>query len=173
MGVLKLVDSTLLDSNLTSIANAIRTKGNTQSQLAFPNGFISAINNIFTGIIGVTAWMPVDITMANLSNANTPYLHNVFVGTSTDDIEMVGSIKLYTLRNNNKKVYLPYNMYFGVVYPCWGIQLTSGDGYAITGFSATSAGASASFIGGMSCGVVRVTQANVTSISIGITQRED
>ena len=36
--------------DLTSVANAIRTKGETQAQLTFPNGFISAINAISTGI---------------------------------------------------------------------------------------------------------------------------
>lgn len=49
MAVDKLVDSTQLDADLTSVANAIRTKGGTSAQLAFPNGFISAIQNIETG----------------------------------------------------------------------------------------------------------------------------
>ena len=46
MSVDKLVDSTQLDADLTSVANAIRTKGGTSAQLAFPNGFISAIQNL-------------------------------------------------------------------------------------------------------------------------------
>lgn len=37
-------------SELTSIANAIRTKGGTGSLLSYPNGFITAINNISTGV---------------------------------------------------------------------------------------------------------------------------
>lgn len=49
MAVDKLVDSTQLNSDLTSIANAIRTKGGTSSQLAFPSGFVSAVQNIPTG----------------------------------------------------------------------------------------------------------------------------
>ena len=49
MAVDKLVDSIQLDADLTSIANAIRTKGGTSTQLAFPNDFITAINNIETG----------------------------------------------------------------------------------------------------------------------------
>lgn len=44
MSVDKLVDSTQLDSDLTSVANAIRTKGGTNSLLAFPSDFVSAIN---------------------------------------------------------------------------------------------------------------------------------
>lgn len=46
MAIDKAVDSTLLNSNLTSVANAIRTKGGTAAQLAFPSDFVSAINNI-------------------------------------------------------------------------------------------------------------------------------
>ena len=40
----KLVDSTQLGSDLTSVANAIRTKGGTSDTLAFPSGFVSAVN---------------------------------------------------------------------------------------------------------------------------------
>ena len=46
MGADKLVDSVKLNNDLTSIANAIRTKGGTSAQLAFPTGFVSAIGNI-------------------------------------------------------------------------------------------------------------------------------
>ena len=49
MAVDKLVDSTQLDSDLTSVANAIRTKGGTSAQLAFPADFVSAIGDIPTG----------------------------------------------------------------------------------------------------------------------------
>ena len=49
MSVDKLVDSTQLDSDLTSVANAIRTKGGTSAQLAFPAGFVSAVQAIPTG----------------------------------------------------------------------------------------------------------------------------
>lgn len=49
MAVDKLVDSTQLNSDLTSVANAIRTKGGTSAQLAFPAGFVSAIGDISGG----------------------------------------------------------------------------------------------------------------------------
>ena len=49
MAVDKLVDSTQLDADLTSVANAIRTKAGTSGQLAFPSGFVSAIGNIPSG----------------------------------------------------------------------------------------------------------------------------
>lgn len=48
MAVDKLVDSTKLDSDLTSVANAIRSKSGGSGQLAFPAGFVSAINGIST-----------------------------------------------------------------------------------------------------------------------------
>ena len=54
MAVDKLVDSTQLDSDLTSVANAIRTKGGTSAQLSFPSGFVSAIEAIPTGGGGTT-----------------------------------------------------------------------------------------------------------------------
>ena len=37
------------DTSLSSIADAIRTKGGTSSSLAFPSGFVSAINDISAG----------------------------------------------------------------------------------------------------------------------------
>lgn len=49
MSVDKLVDSTQLDSDLTSVANAIRTKGGTSASLTFPTDFITAINAISGG----------------------------------------------------------------------------------------------------------------------------
>lgn len=47
----KLVDSTQLDADLGSVANAIRTKGGTSGAMSFPSGFISAINAIPTGVV--------------------------------------------------------------------------------------------------------------------------
>jgi len=49
MAVDKLVDSTQLDADLTSVANAIRTKGGTSEQLEFPDDFVDAIGDIQTG----------------------------------------------------------------------------------------------------------------------------
>ena len=49
MAVDKLVDSAQLDADLTSVADAIRTKGGTSASLAFPAGFVSAIGDISAG----------------------------------------------------------------------------------------------------------------------------
>ena len=37
-------------SSLTAVADAIRTKGGTSAQLTYPEGFVSAINNIQPGV---------------------------------------------------------------------------------------------------------------------------
>lgn len=50
MAVDKLVDSTQLDSDLTSVANAIRAKTGGSSQLVFPVDFVSEIENIIGGV---------------------------------------------------------------------------------------------------------------------------
>lgn len=74
MAVDKLVDSTQLDADLTSVANAIRTKGGTSASLAFPSGFVSAIADIPSGGGGQTIYtsstgllytpiMTIDISM--------------------------------------------------------------------------------------------------------------
>ena len=46
MAMDKAVDSTQLNADLTAVANAIRTKGGTSAQLAFPDGFVSAVQAI-------------------------------------------------------------------------------------------------------------------------------
>lgn len=45
----KVIDSSALEANLTSVANAIRSKGGTSGNLAFPSGFVSAIEAIASG----------------------------------------------------------------------------------------------------------------------------
>ncbi|MBQ1716811.1 MAG: leucine-rich repeat protein [Ruminococcus sp.] len=67
MAVDKLVDSTQLNADLTLVANAIRTKGGTSAQLAFPSGFVSAIDAIPTGGGGT------DYLAALLENELTSY----------------------------------------------------------------------------------------------------
>ena len=49
MAVDKVVDSTQLDADLTSVANAIRAKSGGSGSLAFPAGFVSEIGNIPSG----------------------------------------------------------------------------------------------------------------------------
>lgn len=86
----KLVDSTQLDNNLTSVANAIRTKGGTSSQLAFPSGFVSAVNAIPTGTtptgtkqIGITQNGTVTEDVTNYASAeittNVPQIKEIAI----------------------------------------------------------------------------------------------
>lgn len=49
MAVDKLVDSAQLNTDLTAVANAIRAKGGTSASLAFPAGFVAAVEAITTG----------------------------------------------------------------------------------------------------------------------------
>lgn len=44
-----MADYLTTDTELTSIANAIRTKGGTTASLTYPTGFVNAINSIATG----------------------------------------------------------------------------------------------------------------------------
>lgn len=46
----KVVDSTVLNAGLTQIASAIRAKTGTGGTLAFPSGFVSAIEGLSVGI---------------------------------------------------------------------------------------------------------------------------
>lgn len=81
MAVDKLVDSTQLDADLTSVANAIRTKGGTSAQLAFPSEFVSAVQAIPTGsgktlIADYTA--SEDVSLISISGSFDGYLMYLF-----------------------------------------------------------------------------------------------
>lgn len=59
MALDKVIDSAALDADLLTVAKAIRAKGGTSDQLAFPDGFVSAVEGIQTGGGGTverTAW---------------------------------------------------------------------------------------------------------------------
>lgn len=49
MAIDKAVDSEKLDADLASVADAIRAKGGTSEKLAFPAGYVDAVNAIQTG----------------------------------------------------------------------------------------------------------------------------
>ena len=51
-----MADYLVTDSELTSVADAIRTKGGTSTLLSFPTGFVSAIDEIPTGSGGTYTW---------------------------------------------------------------------------------------------------------------------
>ena len=68
MAVDKLVDSALLDADLTSVANAIRTKGGTSASLAFPSGFVTAIGNISGGGGGSKTNIDIGVETTSIPN---------------------------------------------------------------------------------------------------------
>ena len=57
------------DTDLTSVASAIRTKGGTSASLSFPDGFVSAIQNIPTG--GGSTLITKSITENGTYNASS------------------------------------------------------------------------------------------------------
>lgn len=78
MAEYKVIDTEQLDADLTSIAEAIRTKGNTSETLEFPEGFVSAISNISDDALG-TFW---DIFQNNGNRRNYQF---GFSGTGWTD----------------------------------------------------------------------------------------
>ena len=66
-------DYKVTDSELTGIANAIRTKGGTSSQLVFPDGFTSAIGAIPTGGADINTDFVLGVPqIPDMTNATTP-----------------------------------------------------------------------------------------------------
>lgn len=70
MALDKLVDSSQLDTNLTSVANAIRAKGGTSGQLQFPQGFVDAVEAIETGGGGVQTITFLDWENSGVTSSN-------------------------------------------------------------------------------------------------------
>lgn len=74
-----MADYLVTDTELTSIANAIRTKGGTSASLSFPTEFISAINSIPTGGGGASNLVTGTFTTgssAGYTNISTGYTGN-------------------------------------------------------------------------------------------------
>lgn len=90
MAVDKLVDSTQLDADLTSVANAIRAKSGGSSQLAFPSGFVSEIGNIPSG------------DTVYYGTEGCPYVKDIYDTTSTKSlVPLVGCEYLETIYREN------------------------------------------------------------------------
>ena len=64
------------DTELTSVANAIRTKGGTESLLEFPSEFVSAISAIPTG--GSSDFSTATVTIINTATSD-PSVFSAFV----------------------------------------------------------------------------------------------
>ena len=70
MAIDKSIDSAQLDADLASVADAIRTKGGTSAQLAFPADFVQAIEAIETG--GGNPYLPAEYTA---TSAHVPFIY--------------------------------------------------------------------------------------------------
>lgn len=112
MAIDKAIDSAVLDSNLTAVANAIRAKGGTSDPLAFPDGFVSAVEAIQAGGGGDDNYKAliektlVDVVIPNGVTKITPY---TFYSKDTssviksitfpDGIEEIGDYAFYYCRD--------------------------------------------------------------------------
>lgn len=74
----KVIDSSVLTADLTSVANAIRSKGGTSASLAFPAGFVDAISAISAGAVTIETY---DITIASNLTGKGEYRPTIFTGS--------------------------------------------------------------------------------------------
>lgn len=123
------------DRDLTSIANAIRTKGGTSAQLAFPAGFVSAVEAIPTGGGGSmqsgTMTLAADVPangnlVVSLSGAITNFVFYVSAFPSSqypDGWQTVGGVWF----NNYAWNFLRYN----------DVNYTAGQGRTVTATSSS------------------------------------
>lgn len=83
-------DYLVKDTELTSVADAIRTKGGTNSQLAFPSGFVQAIEDLPSG--------GTDYLVQRIQNQLTSY--------SSDDVTTL-MIRAFSMCLNLESISLP------------------------------------------------------------------
>ena len=92
-------------SDLTSVANTIRTKGGTSGSLSFPNGWSSAINAISGGGLEYEegTWTPsediADTTISFSNSHTTPPIMVMITETSSQSIGVADSNALLAICN--------------------------------------------------------------------------
>ena len=84
-----MADYIVKDTELTSVANSIRTAGSTSSLLTFPNGFISAINNI-SGGGGSSDFSTATVTVTGEMSLPPKVLHPTVATLSEDGDASMG-----------------------------------------------------------------------------------
>lgn len=121
------------DTDLTSVANAIRTKGGTSAGLSFPDGFVSAIGNIPTG--GGSTLISKSITANGTYNASSDNADGYSSVTVAVPTKLVTGT--FTGQDSDKgsaiNISIPYtgNGYpiAGIIYPSHGTMKT-GDSFS-------------------------------------------
>lgn len=106
----KVIDSLKLDADLTSVADAIRTKSGTKGELDFPDGFVSAVEEIQTESFpviqpisitgngtyeapdGVDGYNPVTVAIESVGGGAKP--ETGFVPTAWTTYDYVGNISM-------------------------------------------------------------------------------
>ena len=71
-----MADYLVTDTELTSVADAIRTKGGTSADLSFPTEFVSAIQNIPTGATNFVTGTFTTGSSTGYANLSVPYTGN-------------------------------------------------------------------------------------------------
>lgn len=99
MAVDKRIDSGQLDSDLTSVANAIRAKSGGSSQLAFPAGFVSEIQAIPSGGGSVThvQYTAASDATSTSASGNTKAFYDTYIAPNTPS----GNVILVCFVTNN------------------------------------------------------------------------
>ena len=101
-------------SDLTSIANAIRTKGSTSAQLAFPTGFVSAIEALPTGGGGGSDVPSGYTQLKYIETSGTQYIVTGFHPTLDTKIQVTGQRLIETgygslMGCSSPDMYIPNN----------------------------------------------------------------
>lgn len=127
------------ESELTSIANAIRTKGGTSASLEYPTGFVSAINDISTGGGSKT----VTISLTNPVSASSFQSFTIYEMTDNVKGSQIGSISSpsgsTTVQVSTNQLYCELRGGYIDTYISTGVYGCSGD----VGFSGYDTGTSA------------------------------
>lgn len=100
MAVDKLIDSSQLDADLTSVADAIRAKGGTSGNLVFPSGFVSAVNDL-PQMTGDMAWLGKDAQQVSGEfYSKVDYLKNTLYASWTPSSTAKAIVASVTLSSN-------------------------------------------------------------------------
>lgn len=139
----KVVNTTQLDNDLTSIANAIRAKAESSGSLNFPSGFVDAIANLATG-----GGLPSEVThlasgtFTLTSSSTTQYTITHGMGTWPDFYIVMVDESLDTSTDGTSKISMIVGvskvLYANGAYKSSGYSMvvsTSSQGYTTNGQS--------------------------------------